>query len=58
MLHPNVIKNAGLDPEKIAGFAFGGGLERLVMVKHEVPDVRMFHNGDLRFPHAFTEIEL
>lgn len=57
MLHPNVIKNAGLDPAKVAGFAFGGGLERLIMVKHGVPDVRMFHNGDIRFVHGFTEIE-
>jgi len=57
MLHPNVIKNAGLDPEKVAGFAFGGGLERLIMVKHGVPNVRMFHNGDIRFVHGFTEIE-
>lgn len=57
MLHPAVIKNAGLDPEKIAGFAFGGGLERLIMVKHGVPDVRLFHNGDIRFVHGFTEIE-
>lgn len=57
MLHPTVIKNAGLDPDKVAGFAFGGGLERLIMVKHGVPDVRMFHNGDIRFVHGFTEIE-
>lgn len=58
MLHPNVIKNAGLDPEKTAGFAFGGGLERLIMVKHGVPDVRLFHSGDIRFVHGFTETEL
>lgn len=57
MLHPQVIKNAGLDSEKVAGFAFGGGLERLIMVKYGVPDVRMFHNGDIRFVHAFSEIE-
>ncbi len=57
MLHPIVIRNAGLDPEKVAGFAFGGGLERLSMVKHGVPDVRMFHNGDIRFVHGFTEID-
>jgi phenylalanyl-tRNA synthetase alpha chain len=53
MLHPNVIKNAGLDPTKVQGFAFGGGLERLIMVKHGVPDVRLFHSGDTRFVHAF-----
>lgn len=55
MLHPNVLKNAGLDPEKYAGFAFGGGLERLIMVKHGVTDVRMFHSGDVRFVHSFEE---
>jgi phenylalanyl-tRNA synthetase alpha chain len=55
MLHPNVIKNAGLDPKKVAGFAFGGGLERLIMVKHGVPDVRLFHSGDLRFVYGFEE---
>lgn len=58
MLHPNVIKNAGLDPDKVAGFAFGGGLERLIMVKYGVPDVRMFHNGDIRFVHGFEETTL
>lgn len=55
MLHPQVIRNAGLDPEAIGGFAFGGGLERLVMVKHGVPDVRGFHSGDIRFVHAFDQ---
>ncbi len=53
MLHPNVIRNAGLDPEKVAGFAFGPGLERAIMVKYGVPDVRLFHNGDARFVDAF-----
>lgn len=55
MLHPNVLKNAGLDPEKVSGFAFGGGLERLVMIKYGIPDVRHFHSGDIRFVHGFTE---
>ena len=58
MFHPNVIKSAGLDPEQVAGFAFGGGLERLVMVKHGIPDVRLFHSGDVRFDYAFDEKEL
>ena len=53
MLHPSVIKNAGLDPEKIQGFAFGGGLERLIMVKYGIPDVRLFHSGDIRFSYGF-----
>lgn len=54
MLHPSVIRNAGLDPEKVQGFAFGGGIERLLMVKYGIPDVRLFHNGDIRFTHGFT----
>ena len=58
MLHPNVIRNAGLDPEKIAGFAWGGGIERMLMVKYGIPDVRYFHNGDTRFVHAFSETEI
>ncbi len=48
MLHPNVIKNIGLDPKKVQGFAFGGGLDRIAMIKWGVPDVRLFYQGDLR----------
>ncbi|OGG44004.1 phenylalanine--tRNA ligase subunit alpha [Candidatus Kaiserbacteria bacterium RIFCSPHIGHO2_01_FULL_48_10] len=55
MLHPIVLTNAGLDPEKVQGFAFGGGLERLLMVKYGIPDVRLFHSGDVRFMYGFEE---
>ena len=55
MFHPHVIKSAGLDPEKVAGFAFGGGLERVLMVKYGIPDVRLFHSGDIRFIYGFDE---
>lgn len=55
MLHPNVLRNAGLNPQEVQGFAFGGGLERLLMVKYNIPDVRMLHSGDIRFVHAFPE---
>ena len=55
MFHPNVLRNAGLDPAKIQGFAFGGGLERLLMVKYGIPDVRLFHSGDVRFVYGFDE---
>lgn len=48
MLHPNVLKNAGLDPEKVQGFAFGGGLDRITMIRWNIPDVRLFYQGDLR----------
>ena len=48
MLHPNVLKNIGLDPKKVQGFAFGGGLDRIAMIKWGVPDVRLFYQADLR----------
>ncbi len=53
MVHPEVLTNAGIDASKYQGFAFGGGIERLLMVKHGIPDVRAFHNGDTRFNYAF-----
>lgn len=55
MFHPNVIKAAGLDPEKVQGFAFGGGIERIIMIKYGVPDIRLFHSGDARFVYAFDQ---
>ncbi len=48
MVHPNVLRNAGIDPTKYQGFAFGMGIERLAMMKYNIPDVRLFHHGDLR----------
>src|SRR3990167_4902507 len=48
MLHPNVLRNIGLDPSKVQGFAFGGGLDRIAMIKWDIPDVRLFYQGDLR----------
>jgi len=53
MVHPNVLKAGGIDPEEYSGFAFGMGLERLIMLAAEVDDVRHFHTGDLRFIHQF-----
>lgn len=53
MVHPNVLRNVGVDPDKYQGFAFGVGMERLIMVKYGVPDVRLFHSGDIRFVHNF-----
>ena len=54
MVHPEVLKNAGVDPTTYTGFAFGVGVERLAMIKYGIPDVRLFHNGDVRFVHGFT----
>ena len=48
MLHPNVLRNLGLDPTKVQGFAFGHGFDRIAMVKWGIPDVRLFYQGDLR----------
>ncbi len=48
MLHPNVLRNIGLDPSKVQGFAFGGGLDRIAMIKWNISDVRLFYQGDLR----------
>ena len=49
MVHPNVIANCGLDPEKYQGFAFGVGLDRLTMLKYGIPDLRSFFSADLRW---------
>lgn len=48
MLHPNVIRNLGLDPKKIQGFAFGHGFDRIAMLKWGISDVRLLYQGDLR----------
>ncbi len=48
MLHPNVLKNVGIDPNEYQGFAFGGGVDRILMVKHDIPDVSYLYQGDLR----------
>ncbi len=53
MIHPEVLKNAGIDPEKYSGFAFGFGLDRLVMLKYNIDDVRLLNSGDLRFLEQF-----
>ncbi len=53
LIHPNVLRAGGLDPEIYSGFAFGFGLDRLVMLKYGINDVRLFHGGDLRFLKQF-----
>jgi phenylalanyl-tRNA synthetase alpha chain len=49
MVHPNVLANCGLDPEKYQGFAFGMGLDRITMLKYGIPDLRAFFSADLRW---------
>lgn len=49
MVHPNVFKNCGLDPDEWQGFAFGMGVERLAMLKYNIPDLRTFFDGDIRW---------
>ena len=53
-VHPGVVRNFGLDPERYIGFAFGSGLERLTMLRYGIDDVRLFFNGDLRFLEQFS----
>jgi phenylalanyl-tRNA synthetase alpha chain len=53
-VHPSVIRNFGLDPERYIGFAFGSGLERLTMLRYGVGDLRLFFEGDLRFLRQFA----
>ena len=51
--HPNVLRAAGLDPDEYTGFYVNIGLDRLVMMRYGVDDVRLFHSGDLRFLRQF-----
>ena len=53
-VHPNVVRNFGLDPERWLGFAFGSGLERLTMLRYGIDDLRLFYDGDLRFLRQFN----
>ena len=54
MVHPVVLRNCGLDPERYQGFAFGMGPERIAMLRHGIDDVRLFQGNDLRFLRQFT----
>ena len=53
MVHANVLKNVGIDPEVYSGFAFGMGVERLTMLKYAINDIRLFFNNDIRFLKQF-----
>ncbi len=56
MIHPEVLKNGDIDPEVYQGFAWGMGVERLVLLKHGVNDIRLFTENDLRFLRQFTTV--
>jgi len=53
-VHPNVMRNYGLDPERFIGFAFGSGVERLAMLRYGIGDLRLFYENDLRFLEQFN----
>ena len=53
MIHPNVLKEGGVDPEEYTGFAFGIGVNRVVAIKYDIKDIRYFTNGDLKFLQSF-----
>lgn len=53
MVHPEVLKNCGIDPEKYTGFAFGCGVDRITMVKHGLNDIRLLFDNDMRFLNQF-----
>lgn len=54
MVHPNVLKNCGIDPEKFTGFAFGMGIDRIAMLKYGVSDIRDFFHNDIRLLSQFS----
>jgi phenylalanyl-tRNA synthetase alpha chain len=56
MVHPEVLKAGGIDPEVYSGFAWGMGLDRLVMLKYGIPDIRAFAENDLRFLRQFVSL--
>jgi phenylalanyl-tRNA synthetase alpha chain len=55
MVHPNVLRMNGMDPNKYSGFAFGVGIERLAMLKYGVDDIRKFFQSDVSFLDQFRK---
>ena len=53
LVHPEIIKQGGLDPEVYSGYAWGGGIERLYLLMHEIDDIRLFMENDIRFLRQF-----
>ena len=56
MVHPNVLENCNIDPNKYSGFAFGMGIERITMLKYQIKDLRIFSENDLRFLKQFENV--
>ncbi|SGA33975.1 phenylalanyl-tRNA synthetase subunit alpha [Chlamydia abortus] len=54
MIHPQVLRNSGFDPEIYTGYAVGMGIERLAMLQHGISDIRLFCENDLRFLQQFS----
>jgi phenylalanyl-tRNA synthetase alpha chain len=56
MVDPEVLKNCNIDPEVYSGFAFGMGIERIAMLRYQIPDIRMFFENDVRFLNQFRTL--
>ena len=56
MVHPNVLRNCGIDPEEYTGFAFGMGIERITMLRYSINDLRLFSENDIRFLRQFKPV--
>ncbi|MCI0750347.1 MAG: phenylalanine--tRNA ligase subunit alpha [Flammeovirgaceae bacterium] len=56
MVHPNVLRNCGIDPEEFTGFAFGMGIERVTMLRYQINDLRLFSENDVRFLKQFQSV--
>jgi phenylalanyl-tRNA synthetase alpha chain len=54
IVHPNVLRNMNIDHEKYQGFAFGGAIDRLTMLRHNINDIRLFWSGDFKFLRQFS----
>lgn len=57
MVHPNVLRNCGIDPEEFTGFAFGMGIERVTMLRYQINDLRLFSENDVRFLRQFQSVQ-
>ena len=54
VVHPTVLRNVGIDPERYTGYAFGMGIDRLAMLRYNVNDIRLYFENDLRFLQQFA----